>query len=205
MNRTPTSSALLATAILTLTACGDPNAEREALLQTLRSCGLLSEGELGQFPVYAPDSCYAACFAEANCADLEGALCRSDIGLLLRCDERCAHRCADDTLVHVDSVCDGIEDCEGGDDEAGCGVYECEDGTRLTGEHRCDGRYGCWDLSDERDCPLRCDERWQPGCPFYACEDGEEIRADFRCDGWPQCDDESDEVGCAMITTMCSP
>ena len=58
------------------------------------------------------------------------------------------------TLLH--QVCDGLVDCEGGQDEAGCGLPRCEEGELaclkgrcIPGEWKCDGRPDCSQGEDE--------------------------------------------------------
>ncbi len=162
----------------------------------LRSCDLVTEGELGpRIPLYAPNDCYARCFASASCDALEAAICRTDVQLLIACDRECAFACAGGELLPVERVCDGNEDCAGGEDEDGCAVHRCDDGQEIAGDgHRCDGRYACRDGSDEAGCPER----------RFVCDDGELVWEGARCDGWAACDDGSDEAGCAEPRWTCS-
>lgn len=211
--------------------CAPACAPAEALAARLQSCGLLTAGDLGPTSLaafYAPDACYQDCLARADCEALAGALCRSDLELLLRCDERCAFHCEDDSLVGVERVCDGVEDCDAGEDERGCPGREvtCASGARVTGA-RCDGLLDCGDGSDERGCSPRCGDgsyfgEWdrcdgyrrcadgsdEAGCPTYTCGDGRVLTyrsasATPRCNGWSQCFDGSDEAGCATLVVSC--
>jgi hypothetical protein len=205
------------------------------LAERLRTCGLLSEGETGLRSlgsIYAPDACYRDCLAEAPCEALEQALCRSELELLVACDQRCAFRCADGSLLAVERRCDGFAQCADGGDEAGCpgwGEIACDSGSPVMGA-RCDWVYQCPDGSDERDCghyPTcdggrtysvwdRCngyrsctDGADEAGCPQLVCDDGTTFAipegATPRCDGWSQCPDGTDERDCASLTLNCSP
>ncbi|HJL19123.1 MAG TPA: LDL receptor domain-containing protein [Sandaracinaceae bacterium LLY-WYZ-13_1] len=177
--------------LLALLALGSLGCQSD-LTSRLQACGIVSQGELPRSPFYAPTACYEACLAEASCQALEAAWCRTELSLLLECDRRCAYACDDGALLAVEQVCDGVESCEGGEDERDCPVHVCDDGQELLGDgHRCDGVERCRDGSDER------------GCPEHVCGDGETLPAARRCDGWAACRDGSDEEGCAEVTLRC--
>jgi hypothetical protein len=191
---------LLFLALASLTACTGG----EDVIDRLRSCELLTEGFLQDLPVYAPTECYRQCLGEGSCEELEAALCRSDVELLVACDRRCAFTCASGAIVAVDAVCNGFEDCAEGEDEVDCPVHVCDDGTEVMGANvLCDGRQQCPDRSDEEGCPIDCDRRFHEDCPPFVCDDGQEVQSTARCNGWPQCMDESDEEGCAELQIMC--
>jgi hypothetical protein len=211
-------------AFLLLPACAS---ERAVLASHLQECGLLTEGDRAAMAlrdVYLPTPCYEDCFARASCEALEGALCRTSLELLFACDQACAFRCGDNTIIGTERRCNGVNDCEDARDEEGCtNLVRCADGSMRTGV-RCNGRQECWDNSDELGCPgpscngsplpsyLRCngyndcadgsDERV---CPTYRCDDGTAFpfQSDPRCDGYTHCADASDEVGCARLALMC--
>ena len=192
----------------------------------LRGCGLLSGGTVGATTLerfYAPDACYQDCLGSGSCDELAGVLCGTSIALPLRCDERCALRCDDGSLIGVEALCNGVAQCADGTDEEGCERVECGDGTGLPQSARCDGWAQCSDGADEAGCPT-CDgavlESWmrcngsaecddgndERGCPTYTCANGVVVTnryRDPRCDGSMHCDDGSDEEGCASLTPMC--
>ena len=178
----------LAFALVLLAGCTANDNGPGALGDRLRECGLVSEGELTYLPfeLYAPDSCYRDCLAGASCTQLEESLCGGiDLGIL--CDQRCAFRCDDDSLISPDQECDGVDNCEGGEDEIGCPPVD----TSCVGAIACDGWAQCADGRDEL------------GCEMFVCEDGLEIPIRNRCDGWSRCNDGSDEWDCARVTAIC--
>jgi hypothetical protein len=215
---------------LPLAGCGASG--EDALVAQLVACDLVTAGEIGPrvlSGLYAPNACYQACLAGADCPALSAALCRTDVELLRRCDQDCAHRCADGALVGVERVCDGVPDCEDMGDEQRCpgwDVLVCRDRTRVTGR-RCDGIYHCSDGSDEVGCSSgscsgltippywRCngydecpDGSDELSCPTYRCADGRVVTYSPegtypRCDGLWNCSDSSDERGCAELLAMC--
>lgn len=130
---------------------------------------------------YAPTACYQQCLASADCEALSAAYCRTDLELLLFCDERCAFRCADGSLLGVERLCNGTPECPGGDDEAACQIT-CANGVVAMGGP-CDGVFDCPDSSDERECVPRC-------------SDGRYVLPMYRCDGRRHCPDGSDGAGC---------
>ena len=175
------------------------------LQERLVECAILSEGPIAALPLYAPSDCYENCLAAASCNSLEEAICRTETELLRTCDARCAFACAEGSLLGIERVCDGNEDCEGGDDERGCLMFTCGDGREILSTYRCDGGRQCGDGSDEVDCSAeRCRlYPWADGCPEFQCADGGTARTDARCNGYAQCEDESDEAGCGEVLLMC--
>lgn len=182
--------ARLALALVLLAGCSADNSNAPgAVGDRLRECGLISEGELPYLPfqLYAPTACYRDCLAGASCTQLEDAMCNGiDLGRI--CDERCAYRCGDDSLIAPDQECDGIMQCSDGEDEVGCPVGVEPSCARAV---ECDGYPQCADGRDELDCPM------------WTCDGGQEYPYSVRCNGWNSCTDGSDELDCATVTTMC--
>ncbi len=221
--------ALLFTLALVLPACRNAS---DVLLGRLDECDLVTDGELSPYllsGVYLPDQCYTDCLAGATCDQLEDALfCRTDLSLLIACDQRCAFECDDGALLAIEQQCDGVAQCADESDEAGCptneGSVSCGDGTRA---RRCNGSWECSDGRDERDCFPTCDGGarilydWvrcdgyphcsdgadEAGCPRFGCADGTTVvhrdGVTPRCNGWRQCSDGSDEEGCARLSFSC--
>ena len=117
------------------------------------------------------------------------------------------------TLEYPWQVCDGREDCPGGEDEADCPApFVCGDGSELLARRVCDGNLDCEDGTDERDCPETCGDRYaEANCaelseaviletskcfPFQCYGDGPELPPEQRCDGTPDCPGGEDEDGC---------
>jgi hypothetical protein len=204
----------LVLSVFWLVGCAsDPSPPR--LDARLTECGLISEGHVGpsiHARFYMPTDCYRECLGEASCEDLEALLCRSSITLLTRCDRECAYRCADGSLIGIEDVCDGRQECRDGEDEMGCAncasgrdgadcvtpVFHCLDpfGAEYSGSWiLCDNTTHCADGSDEANCVA------------HRCADGSMIRvrpdADVRCDSRLHCADGSDETDCAALIPVC--
>jgi len=111
------------------------------------------------------DRCLATCVAAGSCSDLKDFVC-SDAppleGALVTCIQDCpevpadGYECMDGTKIAHLSLCDGTDDCEGGEDEKDCS-YECADGEKLDfSDAKCDDFEDCSDGSDEVGCPNIC-------------------------------------------------
>ena len=92
-------------------------------------------------------------------------------------------------------VCDSLQDCEDGQDEADCGFPSCQQeefsclkGRCLPGEWKCDGKPDCSQGEDEVACAASC-----PPDQFL-CGEGRCIPAVRTCDGVPDCGRGEDEV-----------
>jgi len=214
---------------LSFSACRNGS---DVLLDRLVECELVTEGELSPrlvYGIYVPNQCYVDCLAGAECNQLEDALfCRTDLSLLVACDQRCAFHCGDGTLLAIEQECDGVAQCVDESDEEGCtttpGDIDCGDGTE---GFRCNGRWECGDGRDEQGCYPTCDggstilyewnrcDGWtscmdgadERDCPIFRCDDGAEVlhrpSESPRCNGWNQCSDASDEEGCARLDYTC--
>lgn len=180
---------VLAGLLLVVGACGC-TASSGATAARMMECGFYTEGEVRMLPLYVPDDCYDACFGGASCEELSAAVCGESIDLLLRCDGQCAYRCPEGELIRRDQECDGIENCEGGADEVGCG----EPPAPCRSPTQCDGIVECDDGRDEE------------GCVPFVCDDGTGSwvrERNVRCNGYRQCSDGSDEEGCARFELTC--
>lgn len=168
---------------------GDPT----QVVEALRACGIYGEGEINQVrdtPLTALSDCAARCLAEADCDELTAFVCNYEtMGALDECKTACALegsvRCPSGAVVASSAVCNGVDDCVGGEDEMDCPepVSDCQ----ADWYGKCDGNQDCDDGSDEAECEYtRCD--------------GEIVAPAYFCDGWEWCQDGLDERGCAEQT-----
>ena len=77
-------------------------------------------------------------------------------------------KCRHSNCLPAVRVCDGVEDCIGGEDESGCGehltcpgMFKCKAGGCITPDQVCDGRTDCSQYGDDeslcpRPCPINC-------------------------------------------------
>ncbi|XP_043228938.1 putative vitellogenin receptor [Amphibalanus amphitrite] len=127
------------------------------------------------------------------------------------CEEN-QRACVDGRCLSLTAFCDGTADCEGGEDELGCGEPTCPGTERRISAHwLCDGERDCEDGWDE--AAAQCDGRPAatstppptPACADdqFACADGFSCLSPAEvCDGVAHCGDRSDEGG--MCETACS-
>lgn len=127
--------------------------------------------------------------------------------------------------VPAEMACDGKIDCQLGNDEAGCPLYFCKDGSSRGGRTLCDGEPDCPEGEDEdddqcasvptgfvcqgnvriarrdvcdgeADCANGADEAV---CPAFLCTNGAQAIAErAECDRVKDCDDGSDELNCRV-------
>nr|CAI5868426.1 unnamed protein product [Callosobruchus analis] len=108
-------------------------------------------------------------------------------------------QCNSGKCVPKKQVCNGVKDCDSGDDEANCegtSIFKCADGEVINDQSNCDGVVDCNDGSDETDAcktSVIC-----PGyvftCAYGACIDKKKV-----CNGNRDCKDNSDEANCSKI------
>ncbi|XP_050559484.1 modular serine protease-like [Spodoptera frugiperda] len=130
--------------------------------------------------------------------------------------EESEFRCSNGTCITADLVCNNLQDCPDGADEASCytelesyeitmkaplrskrqtkcrkSEFQCLDGSCIPSHQRCDGRYHCEDQSDESHALCR-----KTKCPPHAftCMYGACIDGDQLCNGVDDCVDGSDEL-----------
>lgn len=142
-----------------------PSALHAALLEKLRACGVVGEGQHYERPIEDGfDRCVASCQIAAECMALQATRCRNQLDATLQgCTSRCTNLPRDDgfacgtNLLRRSWVCDQGEDCEDGSDEANCAPYTCADGQTIRSPHvHCDGVPDCADGSDEHGCAPLC-------------------------------------------------
>ncbi|XP_061934454.1 basement membrane-specific heparan sulfate proteoglycan core protein isoform X38 [Apis cerana] len=108
-------------------------------------------------------------------------------------------RCSDESR-YICSVqkCDGVKDCDDGDDEVGCphpgcspGEFACDVSRCILASHRCNFIKECDDGSDEHDCSY-------PACTAsqFKCRNEQCVDSSARCNGVNDCFDHSDELNC---------
>lgn len=104
---------------------------------------------------------------------------------LTGCNTTRFHDCGDGVSVGRGLVCDGVEDCWNGSDEAGCAGearFDCGNGMLIDVFRVCDGLDDCFNGADEERCFLH-----------WTCASGEIISPLVLCDTIPDCSDGSDE------------
>ncbi|XP_023030772.1 low-density lipoprotein receptor-related protein 1 [Drosophila willistoni] len=131
-----------------------------------------------------------------------------------------AFHCSSGLCIDAHYVCDGDEDCPGGDDEyegcepvypahacpGGAQMHQCQDGFCIPKNQTCDGKSDCPDGSDEL-ASLCSHTRLCNGADDFRCKNGACISADLLCDRRNDCADFSDEELCnvneCMIKDIC--
>lgn len=137
----------------------------------------------------AADVCYEA-YNEAA-AMCGGPNKEAEGQVALQCEGGAAFMCTSGDQVPAFYVCDMVQDCADGSDEAKdeC-IFTCMSGEEVPIFAKCNGEPDCMDMSDE---PAEC---------YFMCmSGGEQILAAYVCDGEPDCMDASDEAG--DCTFMC--
>ena len=107
------------------------------------------------------------------------------------------YTCANRVCISPDSVCDGIIDCDDGEDEKDCTCgneyFQCDNGTCIPTADYCDFIRNCKDGSDEAECVFQsCNQN------EFRCENGQCIKKYQRCDFKVDCFDASDESDCGI-------
>jgi len=135
--------------------------------------------------------------------------------LALRCGADSCH-CEDGSPITFSRICDGADQCPGGEDESACGWPDlecagaecfCATGEAIQARSLCDADFECPGGEDEEGCgwpemPCSPDEDGDWRC---LCEDGEDIGPHYRCDGDFDCAGGEDELGCAGPSIVCDP
>ena len=196
-----TAFALTLTLMSFMGACSDDDGGAYGdAIDKLRSCGLLTEGTVNSPDDDEPEAeCFLKCYTKASCDDLEIAMCTDTPPQSMQlCLAQCQNvagdfECADGSdTISQEWVCDCIDDCDDGSDEANCPAdtcFECADGSDTVSKHSvCDCSDDCTDGSDEANCPAN-------NC-FQCADNSFSIPMDWKCDCYADCQDLSDEVGC---------
>ncbi|XP_076481716.1 terribly reduced optic lobes isoform X13 [Bombus vancouverensis nearcticus] len=145
-------------------------------------------------------------FARTDHHEILGAVPNEDDGDINRVDSISSKCRADDTIRCRDGSrsicsvqqCDGVKDCDDGDDEDGCphpgcspGEFACDVSRCILDSQRCNFVQDCDDGSDEHDCNY-------PACTAsqFKCGNGQCIDSNDRCNNVEDCLDRSDELNC---------
>jgi hypothetical protein len=150
-------------------ASTDAGSERASLelqgVAKLKQCGLYeAEGDPNQYSVEDDyDVCVVQCTLSAPCSQLKQLVCEERENTFTRCIDGCndapidGFKCHDGARIPHAALCDLVDDCEGGEDEASCGTFVCTDGEIIPASSaRCDWIEDCVDGSDELGCMLSC-------------------------------------------------
>lgn len=151
---------------MTADADASDDALQRQLLERLRACNVVGEGEFNvRVPEDVYDRCMVRCQVEASCDALRVTLCAPERvdEALGDCGEACSRLLPPDDGFPCDTViphswtCDLSPECAGGEDELNCGSFACADGVTVPSRFvRCDGRPQCADGSDEDGCAAVC-------------------------------------------------
>jgi hypothetical protein len=172
----------------------------DAWVARLRECGSLGPGRYAGCANYgdAAETCELGCITSASCAAVVDYFCAAG-DEIFDCQGACIGEmpvlCSDGMRFPYVYRCDGLEDCAGGEDEAGCtetGTVKCRNvAERIAGVLVCNGVVNCSDGSDE---PQGCSDE-------FTCADGVPLPVLYACDGIVDCLDGSDEPSdCAQAT-----
>eukprot|EP00057_Strongylocentrotus_purpuratus_P018616 XP_011673090.1 PREDICTED: uncharacterized protein LOC754864 [Strongylocentrotus purpuratus] len=148
-----------------------------------------------------------------DCAlDHDGSMCYFVVSDLVNICGDDMFECLNGECIRSVHVCDGREQCTGGEDEKNCGgsdllgnmdpgtfppcpesSFQCDMGRCISASFYCDYVPHCQDKSDEEHCTFpQCKE------DEFQCSNGQCIEASQQCNITPDCVDGSDEELCSV-------
>lgn len=125
-------------------------------------------------------------------------------------------RCNSGSCIQDSWICDGIRDCDGGEDEENCnGTVVCQpglkqfkcrtDGSCIPMRQVCDGIVNCPDRSDELSCETTTPATpASPSCHpgYFPCDGSRCLPLALYCNGNVDCYDETDEKNCNISSRV---
>lgn len=125
-------------------------------------------------------------------------------------------RCNSGNCIQDSWLCDGIRDCDGGEDEENCdGTVVCQpglkqfkcrtDGSCIPMRQVCDGIVNCPDRSDELSCATTTPATpASPSCHpgYFPCDGSRCLPLALYCNGKVDCYDETDEKNCNISSRV---
>jgi len=146
---------------------------KSEVLDKLRRCHQLSPGYVDNVFLNSFGGCENRCVLDADCKEITQGLCggfevsfgmgqRNELPPVWQCITACPDRaeskfaCTDGVEVLESYVCDGENDCSGGEDEKDCTSFSCAGGQQVPMYRRCDDESDCADGSDEQGCATLC-------------------------------------------------
>jgi hypothetical protein len=134
-----------------------------SFVKLLVDCGVITGTRLGGCEDDHPLlSCVIDCVENASCEDIEAAYCNLEPNTFVECVTGCESAqpipefvCDNGAPIQASWQCDGVSDCEAGEDELDCvpgSSVACRDGTSIPASRQCNGVPDCANDEDELDC-----------------------------------------------------
>lgn len=136
-------------------------------------------------------------------------------------DEICLFKCSGKCL-ETKKICDGVSDCQKGEDEKGCGIFviivekghcrapfdlKCNNENKCYQKTQiCDGFLDCANGLDESNCievENKISKQNNDSLLKFYCENGRAIPLYKHCDGIKECLNNEDESSCGIYFLYC--